>query len=142
MKFLDQLEPVGLLSLRVALAIIFVYHGYPKLVHPTAEMHDFFVAHDLPGYFVSVAGVLETFGGFLLLLGLFTRPVALLLAMEMVVVIWKVKMAAEFASVSVFEFEMLICGTCIALACLGAGMASLDFLVLKEKRPRTRRSND
>lgn len=143
MEFLDQLEPVGLLCLRVALAIILVYHGYPKLVHPTAEMHQFFVAHGLPSFFVSVAGVLETFGGFLLLLGLFTRPVALLLAIEMVIAIWKVKMAAEFVFVRDFEFEMLICGACVALACVGAGMASLDFLVLKEKRrPRKRRSSD
>lgn len=142
MKFLDQLEPIGLLFLRAALAIIFVYHGFPKLAHATPDMQQFFVAHGLPAFFVSVAGVLETFGGFLLLLGLFTRPVALLLGLEMLIAIWKVKLAPDVVFVRDFEFEMLICGACVALACLGAGMASLDFLVFKERRTRKRGSGD
>jgi putative oxidoreductase len=140
MKFLDQLEPVGLLCLRIALAIIFVYHGYPKLVHSTAEMQQFFVDHGLPGYFVYVAGVLETFGGFLLLFGLFTRPVAVLLAIEMLFAIWKVKMAPDVVFVKDYEFEMLICSACLALASVGPGMASVDYLVLKKWRGRRRGS--
>jgi putative oxidoreductase len=139
MKFLDQLEPVGLLCLRITLAIIFVYHGFPKLAHSTAEMQQFFVAHGLPGIFVYVAGVLETFGGFLLLFGLFTRPVALLLAIEMLFAIWKVKLAPDVVFVKDYEFEMLICGACFALASVGPGMASVDFLVFKEWRGRRRR---
>src|SRR5208283_5396018 len=59
MKFLNGLQPLGLLVLRVCLGIIFVYHGYPKLVHANAGMREFFVMHGLPGYLVPVAGILE-----------------------------------------------------------------------------------
>ena len=80
MKFLSGLQPLALLILRWALSLIFIYHGYPKLVHPTDAMRDFFTSHGFPGYFLSLAGILESFGALLLFLGLFTRPTALLLA--------------------------------------------------------------
>lgn len=69
MKFTNSLRPLGLIVLRLALALIFVYHGYPKLVHADAGMREFFVQHGLPAYFVSVAGILECFGALLLFLG-------------------------------------------------------------------------
>jgi putative oxidoreductase len=84
MTRLNALQPVGLLLLRLALGIIFIWHGYPKLTHPNA-MQGLFVQHGLPGYFVTVAGVLEVFGGALIILGFLTRIAALLLAMEMAV---------------------------------------------------------
>jgi putative oxidoreductase len=140
-KFLNRLQPMGLLALRVALAVVFVYHGYPKLVHSNPEMQQFFIDHGLPGYFVAVAGVLETFGGLLFLIGLFTRPVALLLAIEMVVAIWKVKGVHGALVVRDFEFEMTLCAACIALATVGAGLASIDGAVLREGG-RKRRTSD
>jgi len=73
MKSLNSLQPVGLLVLRLVLGLIFFTHGYPKLAHAGAGMQSFFVEHGLPGYFVYIAGVLEVFGGMLLVLGLFTR---------------------------------------------------------------------
>src|SRR5713101_2936182 len=82
-KRLDSLQPVSLLLLRLTLALIFFTHGYPKLTGSGPMMHGFFVQHGMPGWFVSVAGILEVFGGILVALGLFTRPAALLLAMEM-----------------------------------------------------------
>jgi uncharacterized membrane protein YphA (DoxX/SURF4 family) len=86
MTRLNALQPLGLLLLRLALGIIFVLHGYPKLTHPNA-MHGMFVQHGLPGYFVTVAGVLEVFGGGLIILGFLTRVAALLLAIEMLPVL-------------------------------------------------------
>src|ERR1035438_8735310 len=74
----------------MVLAVIFIYHGYPKLTHTHGNLRGVFVEHGLPGYFVYVSGILETFGGGLLLLGLFTRAAAALLAIEMCAAIWKV----------------------------------------------------
>src|SRR5262245_53231874 len=54
MKFLDSLQPLGLLILRVALGIIFFTHGYPKLMRPNLEMQHMFVQHGLPAQFVYV----------------------------------------------------------------------------------------
>lgn len=126
MKFLDTLQPLGLLILRVALGIIFIYHGYPKLAHSSHEMQGFFVEHGLPGYFVYVAGVLETFGGALLLIGLFTRATALLLAIEMGVAIWKVHSNGGYLVVHNYEFPLAVGAACFALATVGAGLISLD----------------
>jgi putative oxidoreductase len=126
MKSLSALEPLGLLVLRVALGIIFMYHGYPKLAHLGGGMQGFFVQHGLPGYFVYVSGILETFGGALLIIGLFTRAAALLLAIEMGVAIWKVHSGGGYLAVHNYEFPLAMAAGCFALATLGAGLVSLD----------------
>src|SRR5271157_4697388 len=129
MKFLNGLQPLALLALRVCLGIIFVYHGYPKLVHANAGMREFFVMHGLPGYLVPVAGILEGFGALLLFLGLFTRPVALLLTIEMGVAIWKVHSAHGVMAVRDYEFPLVVAAACFALATVGAGLISMDHMV-------------
>jgi len=76
--------PYLLSILRIAAAFLFVQVGTAKLFA--------FPAAILPGggtaplaSLLGVAGILETFGGLLLLLGLFTRPVAFVLSGEMAV---------------------------------------------------------
>jgi putative oxidoreductase len=137
MTRLNALQPVGLLLLRVALGIIFIWHGYPKLTHPNA-MHDFFVQHGLPGYFVTVAGVLEVFGGGLLILGFLTRIAALLLAMEMAAAIWKVHSAGGYMAVHNYEFPLVLAAACFALATVGAGRASFDYALYESGAGRPR----
>jgi len=129
MKLLNGVQPLALLVLRVCLGIIFVYHGYPKLVHANAGMAEFFVMHGLPAYLVPVAGILEGFGGALLVLGLFTRPVALLLAIEMGIAIWKVHSGHGYMAVKDYEFPLIVGAACFALATVGAGMISMDHLI-------------
>jgi putative oxidoreductase len=126
MKGLSALEPLGLLMLRIAVGVIFMYHGYPKLIHG-GSMQGMFAQHGLPGYFVFVAAVLEFFGGGLLLLGLFTRVAALLLAIEMCVAIWKVHSGGGIMAVHNYEFPLSLASACFALATIGAGMVSLDW---------------
>ncbi len=147
MKFLNQLQPVALLSLRIALGIIFLYHGYPKLAHPTAQMHGAFVEHGLPSYFVQVAGIIETFGGGLLIAGLFARPAALLLALEMCVAIWKVH-SRSYLAVHEYEFPLALATANFVLAAVGAGLLSIDHFLFEGasragsaggSRPRTPR---
>lgn len=125
MKILSSLQPLGLLLLRAALGIIFITHGYPKLAHG-AGMQRFFIEHGLPGYFLYVAGVLELFGGGLLLLGLFTRGAALLLVIEMGVAIWKVHSSRGILAVHEYEFPLAMAMACFALATIGAGTISID----------------
>jgi len=76
--------PYLLSMLRIITAFLFMQVGTAKLfAFPAAIMPNGGTAPvaSLPG----VAGVLETFGGLLLLIGLFTRPVAFLLSGEMAV---------------------------------------------------------
>jgi putative oxidoreductase len=127
MKSLNSLQPLGLLALRLALGIIFFFHGYPKLAHQGGGMQGFFVQHGLPGYFVFISGTLEVFGGLLLVLGLFMRGAALLLAVEMAVAIWKVHSGGGYLAVHDYEFPMALMTICFALATVGAGTISLDY---------------
>jgi putative oxidoreductase len=126
MKSLNVLQPFGLLALRLALGVIFFAHGYPKLARLGGGMQGFFVQHGLPGYFVYISGVLEVFGGMLLMVGLFTRPAALLLAIEMSVAIWKVHSSKGYLAVHEYEFPLALAAACFALATVGAGSLSLD----------------
>jgi putative oxidoreductase len=72
--------PRALGLLRIVTAFLFIQHGTAKLFHvPHIEMMDGVQLVSLMGF----AGVLEVVGGALLLLGLFTRPVAFVLSGEM-----------------------------------------------------------
>lgn len=145
MKFLNSLQPVSLLVLRLALALIFIYHGYPKLVHANEGMREFFVLHGLPAYFVSVSGILECFGSLLLAVGLFLRPAAFLLSAEMVIAIWKVHSVHGALVVREYEFPLTVAVACFALATIGAGSLSVDHLFLGDvgiKRRKSAKSNN
>ena len=131
-KFLGSFQPFGLLVLRLALGVIFLTHGYPKLTRSAAAMQGMFVQHGLPAQLVYVAGVLETFGGILLLLGLFSRPVAVLLAVEMAVAIVKVHSGHGVMALREYEFPLALGTACFALATVGAGAISADHLFFHE----------
>jgi putative oxidoreductase len=106
-------------------------------------MQTFFVEHGLPGYFLYIAGVIETFGGGLLLLGLFTRPAALLLGMEMCVAIWKVHSAHGYLAVNDYQFPLTLATACFALATVGAGLISVDHTLFEGRgRARARKTDD
>ena len=143
MKFMKRSGTAGIAWVAWRVGLIFLVHGYPKLVHPTAAMRDFFVAHGLPGYFLSVSGILECFGAALLFLGLFTRPAALLLAIEMGVAIGKVHSAHGILAVKEYEFPLALAAACLVLATIGAGAVSADHLLFGEsgKRRRTAKSS-
>ncbi|HKS81784.1 MAG TPA: DoxX family protein [Candidatus Acidoferrales bacterium] len=143
MKTLEQLKPLGLLFLRVALGVIFIYHGYPKLFSGTQQMMGFFKHIGLPGYFVFVAGVLEFFGGILLIIGLFTRLAGLLLTCEMLVALWKAHgLFSHPAAVDNYQFPLACCAGAFALATIGAGIISLDQILFRERGKSSRKSKD
>ena len=145
MKFLSGLQPLALLALRWVLSLIFIYHGYPKLAHPTDAMRDFFTSHGFPGYFLGLAGILESFGALLFFVGLFTRPAALVLAAEMAIAIWKVHSTHGIMSVRDYEFPLSLAAACVVLGTIGAGAFSLDHMIFGEagkKRRATKSSRD
>jgi putative oxidoreductase len=75
--FFETWRPRALAILRIVTAYLFMAHGTAKLFGmPYQKMFDGLQLMSLVG----VAGVLEVFGGLLILIGLFTRPVAFLLS--------------------------------------------------------------
>ena len=86
-----------------------------------------------------VAGILETYGGLLLLLGLFTRPVAFLASGEMAVAYWWRHAPRAFWPVlNRGEVAALLCFIFLYLAVAGGGRWSIDH-VLARRRTRRRR---
>jgi putative oxidoreductase len=146
MKSLNALQPLALLLMRAAFGIIFMSHGYPMLAHRTSGTQAIFAQHGIPGYFVYVSGVLELFGGGLLLLGLFTRGAALLLAIEMVLLMWKVSTPHSYLAVNEYSYPLVIAVGCFALATTGAGLVSVDHPLFengggKPRGPRNSKPN-
>ena len=79
-NFLATWAPRMLSILRIVVAGLFLQHGTAKLLHvPQIASMDNVQLMSLIG----LAGVLEIVGGILLLIGLFTRPVAFILSGEM-----------------------------------------------------------
>ncbi len=147
MQFLEKLKPLGLLVLRLSLrTFFFIYHGYPKLIGDPAHWLKLFPSFGFPNYFAYIAGVLEIFGGGMLILGLFTRGAALLLAIEMglAVIRYHIPDAGIYA-VGKYEFPLLLGAACLAIATTGAGLISIDaftFLRVDERVRRNRRTED
>src|SRR5215213_7212010 len=82
---LERYTPYSLGLLRIVTALIFMEHGTQKLLgFPAAPPGGQPPLLSLFG----LGGILEAVGGLLLLLGLFTRPVAFVLAGEMAVAYW------------------------------------------------------
>jgi putative oxidoreductase len=142
MHIFEKLKPLALLWLRLALGVIFFYHGYQKLFGaPTAALAAF--RHmGFPGYVVYLSGTLELFGAILLVLGLFTRVIALLLGMEMIVALAKIATPrAGLSGVGSYELILSLCGAAFALAAVGAGMLSIDAATFERSggRPKARK---
>lgn len=135
MEGLEKLKPLALLLLRVGLGIIFISHGYPKLFTQLQHTTEAFAHMGFPAYFAYIAGVLEFFGGILLIVGLFTRVTGLLLAVEMAVALVKVHgMLANPMAVHNYEFPLALMVGSFALAGAGAGLISLDHAIFAKPR--------
>jgi putative oxidoreductase len=77
MTFLARYEPHLRSLARIMIGFTFSLHGYQKFF-------GWFGGHKFPvTSLLGVAGALETFGGALIILGLFTSPIAFLLSGEM-----------------------------------------------------------
>jgi putative oxidoreductase len=139
MNSLEKLKPLGLLLLRWGLGVIFIYHGYPKLIH-TKEFMEQVVRIGFPSFFAYIVGVLEFFGGALLIVGLFTRVAGLLLAFEMLIAIWKVNLPpGGIYTVEKYQFPLAVGVGAFALAAVGAGLISLDHVFFREGGTFSRR---
>ena len=120
---------IGLAVVRVAVATIFIRHGYQKLfVFGFAGVTGAFthMGVPLPGFTGPFIGLLEFFGGIALLVGFLTRVFALGLLCDMLVAILLVQFSRGF---SAYELEFMLLGSSLALAFTGAGRFSVDALI-------------
>jgi putative oxidoreductase len=123
---LAALAPWTHALLRVGAGLLYMQHGLQKLFGWFGGMDGSGASVTLVSQ-MGLAGVLETFGGLLLVLGLFTRPVALLLAGEMLVAFLQAHLPRGGVPLqNGGELPLLFMLVFLFLAGHGAGRASLD----------------
>ena len=112
--------------LRIILGFLFLQHGTAKLFGmPHVAMFDGLQLLSLMG----AAGVIELVGGTLLLVGLFTRPVAFILSGQMAAAYFMAHAPNGFLPIlNGGEMAVMYCFTFLYFAAAGAGAYSLDGL--------------
>lgn len=118
--------------LRITAAFLFMTHGTMKLFAFPAALPG---GHTVALFSqMGLAGVLETFGGLLLLLGLFTRPVAFILAGEMAVALFQAHFPRSIWPILNGGAEaFLFCFLWLYYSAAGAGPWSLDAKLRKQR---------
>ncbi len=133
MQFLNKLQTLALIALRIAAGAIFFSHGWVKLTHASASMK-MFGGMGFPPWTGLAIGAIETAGGLFLVLGLFTRISALILFIEMCVAIGFVHWRhAPWWDVKSYELALACFGISLALAAFGPGPASLDHALFRNQ---------
>jgi putative oxidoreductase len=121
---LEPWAPRLLAVLRIVTALVFMEHGLMKLFGFPAALPG--GSGHLPPLFL-IAGCLETFGPPLIILGLFTRPVAFLLSGEMACAYWMAHAPhSVFPVLNSGEPAILYCFIFLYLVFAGPGAWSLD----------------
>ena len=122
----------GLTILRVVVGIVFIAHGAQKLFTfglPAVVQMFGHMGIPAPSVLAPFVTLLEFVGGILLVVGLFTRWVALLIAIDMLVAILKVHLAGGFFLPRGYEFALTLMAASIALALTGPGAPALDGII-------------
>ena len=118
--------------LRIITALLFIQHG-------TAKLFDFphmNLPPDIMGIPVGGIGALELVGGLLVLIGLFTRPAAFILAGEMAVAYFIVHASkGAYPALNGGEPAILFCFAFLLFAAAGAGPWSVDAMRGEDDEP-------
>jgi putative oxidoreductase len=127
-----QWSPRLLSVLRIVTAFLFIQHGSMKLLgFPPSEVFAGVKLLSLIGF----AGVLELFGSFMVLLGLFTRPVAFILSGEMAFAYFMAHAPRGFSPIlNHGELAVLYCFVFLYLSVAGGGVWSIDRIRLRRSK--------
>jgi putative oxidoreductase len=123
--------PRLLAALRIMAALLFLEHGLVKVFG--------FPPGAAPGpqpllSYLGIAGLMETVGGWLLAIGLFTRPVAFLLAGEMAFGYFTVHAPLGFfPAINAGDAAILFCFIFLYLFAAGPGAWSIDEMRARKR---------
>ena len=139
-KIIATNDSYSALALRLPLGIIFAAHGAQKLFgwfggYGLEGTGQWMASIGLePGVLLAaLSGSAEFFGGLFLILGLLTRPSALVLAVTMVVAILSVHINnGLFMSNNGYEFGLALLAGAVSLLISGGGRMSADSLIVKK----------
>jgi len=117
------------LVLRLAVGILFIVHGYPKLTSQRKMGAEFMKSTGMPTWMASFAGVAEFFGGLALILGLLTPVISLLFVLWMISTTWFAKAKLHKKLQGGYEFDISLLAASLAIVILGSGIYSIDHLL-------------
>jgi putative oxidoreductase len=128
LRYLDRLQPLALLVMRLALGAIIVVHGSHKVFGGLHHHAEFVASLGLPAWTAYVSAFTEFFGGLLVLLGLFTRVAAFAICMDLSVAIAKVHFHNGLMGNGGYEFPLALAALAFALIFFGGGPIAFDHI--------------
>ena len=129
MRFLDRLQPLALLALRVTLGVIMLAHGSIKVHRHMHEFASYIASMGLPLWLGYASAFTEFVGGILLVTGTFTRLAAFFVFLNMGVAIGKVHWQHGLLGAGGYEFALSLATMAFALILYGAGPSqSMPFV--------------
>ena len=136
-KLLSSQAGLSALALRIPVGIIFIAHGAQTLFgafggYGLEGTGQWMASIGLePGYTLAfLAGSAEFFGGIALLVGLLTRPAAVVLAITMLVAIISVHISnGLFMANNGYEYALALLAASVSLMFSGAGKLSIDSAI-------------
>lgn len=132
------IAPYSYALIRFIAGAILIYHGYGKLfggnIAGVAEHVVAPMGLPMPMAWAYFLGILECFGGAALAIGFLTRPIALMLTIEFIVITyWHFGNGYSFSSPhGGYEYPLLLLVLYFAIFFRGAGRCSLDRAIGKE----------
>ena len=128
LRFLDRLQPLGFLVLRVVLGAIMIGHGYGKVFGGLHKHAQFVASLGIPAWLGYLSAAAEFFGGILLVVGLVTRIAALAVCIDLLVAIFKVHLHNGLLSQNGYQFPLALAAMAFAIIFTGSGPISLDWV--------------
>jgi putative oxidoreductase len=132
LRYLDRLQPLALLVMRLTLGSIMTVHGYHKVFGGLQHFAHMVGGMGIPQWLGYVAAFTELLGGLLIIAGFFTRPAALAICIDLSVAIWKVHLHNGMMGAPDhpgFEFPLAAATIAFALIFLGAGPIAIDHVL-------------
>jgi len=131
-RYLDRLQPLALLAMRLTLGAIMVAHSYHKVFGGLHHYAQWIASLGLPGWLGYVSAFTEFLGGLLILCGFFTRLAAFAVCIDLAVAIWKFHWHnGLLGSPDRPGYELPLAAATLAFALMffGAGAISLDHVL-------------
>lgn len=132
MRYLDRLQPLALLVMRLALGAVMLAHGYQNSFRHLHDHLHLVTSVGLPAWLGYVSSFTELVGGLLILGGFFTRPAAFAICIDLMVAIWKVHLHNGLLGSSDrpgYELPLALAAMAFALIFFGAGPIALDHVL-------------
>jgi len=127
-KYLDRLQPLALLVLRLVLATVMIAHGAQKVFGGMPRHESLVSSIGFPAWMAFLSAAAEFGGGILVLLGVLTRFAALAITIDLMVAIVKVHLKAGLRGPGGFEFPLSVVAIAFALIFFGAGPIAFDTI--------------